>query len=231
MPQKLAIICPIRILQESLCSVLQSRPEFAFVKGVACSAEFVEAFAGNYPDVVLLDHSSRDAMTVMDSLSPIGQAITAVVFGVRGLAETLTGAAPIGPVVYLPDFASFGDLIAAAQITTSLTIDGLIQQRYVGKLHSHGRYTGALTVREEQVLAILALGLSNKEIGARLNVAESTVKNHVHHLLQKLGTANRLRAAAMARSLWYDTTLSGWGGTVGRWTPLSLTTEVTKTGS
>jgi LuxR family transcriptional regulator, maltose regulon positive regulatory protein len=56
-----------------------------------------------------------------------------------------------------------------------------------------------LTKREEEVLELLALGLSNAEIGRRLFIAQSTVKVHVRHILEKLGAKNRVQAALIAK--------------------------------
>jgi ATP/maltotriose-dependent transcriptional regulator MalT len=56
-----------------------------------------------------------------------------------------------------------------------------------------------LTAREEEVLELLGLGLSNSDIAQRLFIARSTVKVHVHHILEKLGVQNRVQAALIAR--------------------------------
>ncbi len=56
----------------------------------------------------------------------------------------------------------------------------------------------SLTVRELEVLRMVAKGLSNKEIGASLNIAEVTVKLHVSHVLEKLTVRDRTEAATVA---------------------------------
>jgi DNA-binding NarL/FixJ family response regulator len=57
---------------------------------------------------------------------------------------------------------------------------------------------GALTKRENEVLKQLALGLSNKEIAQALDISYETVKEHVQHILRKLGVADRTQAAVWA---------------------------------
>jgi len=58
----------------------------------------------------------------------------------------------------------------------------------------------ALSTREQEVLRLLADGLSNAEIAERLVVTPGTVKRHLHNLYSKLGVANRTQAAAFART-------------------------------
>lgn len=55
-----------------------------------------------------------------------------------------------------------------------------------------------LTEREREVLALMIEGLNNREIGERLYISGSTVKNHVSSILSKLGTTSRTQAVAMA---------------------------------
>ena len=59
----------------------------------------------------------------------------------------------------------------------------------------------ALTPREHDVLALVAEGLTNKEIGGRLNITEDTVKKHVQNIIWKLRAADRTQAAIMALKL------------------------------
>jgi len=57
-----------------------------------------------------------------------------------------------------------------------------------------------LTDRERQIMALVSEGLSNKEIGRRLNIADGTIKVHLHHIFQKLEISNRTVLAAFAIS-------------------------------
>ncbi|MFF2652534.1 response regulator [Streptomyces sp. NPDC058045] len=59
----------------------------------------------------------------------------------------------------------------------------------------------ALTGREREILALIGEGLTNRQIGARLFLAEKTVKNHISRLLAKLGVERRVQAAVLATRL------------------------------
>ena len=58
-----------------------------------------------------------------------------------------------------------------------------------------------LTAREQQILDLLAEGLTNKQISSNLSISESTVENHIHHIFVKLAISNRAQAVARAFQL------------------------------
>jgi two-component system nitrate/nitrite response regulator NarL len=58
-----------------------------------------------------------------------------------------------------------------------------------------------LTPREREILELIDSGLMNKEIASALSIELTTVKNHVHHILEKLGVTHRAAAAAKVRKL------------------------------
>ena len=60
------------------------------------------------------------------------------------------------------------------------------------------RAAGSLTAREEEVAALVAAGLSNREMAARLVVTERTAETHVQNILNKLGFSSRAQVAAWA---------------------------------
>jgi len=68
-----------------------------------------------------------------------------------------------------------------------------------GNGSGNGNGEGELSLREVEVLRLLAQGESNREIGDRLALAEGTVKNYVSNILMKLHAANRTQAANLAR--------------------------------
>jgi DNA-binding NarL/FixJ family response regulator len=67
------------------------------------------------------------------------------------------------------------------------------------KQTSQAQWASVLTVREQEVLALSDRGCSNKEIARELQISPSTVKNHIHNILQKLNVERRGQAAARGR--------------------------------
>jgi DNA-binding NarL/FixJ family response regulator len=57
-----------------------------------------------------------------------------------------------------------------------------------------------LTRREQQLVEMIGRGLTNKEIAQQLNVAEQTIKNHVHRMLRKVGVNDRLAVVDLCRT-------------------------------
>ena len=91
--------------------------------------------------------------------------------------------------------AAHGSLISPA--TTRRLVDHLVAAR-LARERPPPRRLDALTDRERGVLTLVARGCSNREISARLRIAELTTKTHVSRVLTKLGLESRVQAAALA---------------------------------
>jgi DNA-binding NarL/FixJ family response regulator len=87
-----------------------------------------------------------------------------------------------------------GDAVVAPRVTRRLL------DRFAGRLVPRADSAAApdLTDREKEVLLLVAQGLSNVEIGGRLQVAEATVKTHIGRILAKLGLRDRVQAVVFA---------------------------------
>jgi DNA-binding NarL/FixJ family response regulator len=72
--------------------------------------------------------------------------------------------------------------------------------RRAGLIRGRPRSTAKLSAREEEVLGLIAQGLTNREIASTLYISESTAKVHVRHILEKLGVRSRVEAALKAAS-------------------------------
>jgi DNA-binding NarL/FixJ family response regulator len=111
-------------------------------------------------------------------------------------------AVALGAAGCLPKNASRSEIIAA--IRAAADGESLWSQeelrRVSGALAGHDLLEGSvsLTKRESEVLKQLAFGLTNKEIAQALGISYETVKEHVQHILKKLGVADRTQAAVWA---------------------------------
>lgn len=145
-----------------------------------------------------------------------GLALQALIHRTRGhqaqalsaLGEALTRGAPEGYVRSFVDLGPvMGSLIqeAAAQGITPEYADDLLSALGVSEAMSPPPQAQPLieplSERELEVLALVAEGLSNREVGSRLHIAESTVKSHLNHVYGKLAVDNRTQAVAKARAL------------------------------
>jgi DNA-binding NarL/FixJ family response regulator len=63
----------------------------------------------------------------------------------------------------------------------------------------HARSKLGLTNREQQLVGLISQGMTNKEIASELQLAENTVRNHVHRMLRKVGATHRLAVVDICR--------------------------------
>lgn len=164
-----------------------------------------EILADTAPDLVLIDASGEPFEVALESVVASGLASD---LSVVLLADGLTPGASAealraGIRAALPAEISPEQLIPALQaVSRGLLVLHASQMNDVlpaGAATSRGldELPEPLTRREVEVLQMLAAGLSNKEIAARLNISEHTVKFHVASILGKLGAATRTEAVSL----------------------------------
>jgi DNA-binding NarL/FixJ family response regulator len=119
--------------------------------------------------------------------------------------EVLVRLIEAGAAAHVSSGSSLGELIDVLKMirTNCAPSSGRITRLVLGTIRRHSREPlgsaePELTARESEILRFIRGGLSNKEIAVQLRIAPNTVKNHVHHLLEKLKVRSRHEAAWLA---------------------------------
>ena len=158
------------------------------------------------PEVVLLDPTMPDGMETIRDLA-LAREVRVIAIGCRENDAQMIACAEAGVSGFLTPDASLPDLVAAihgageGELLCSPKMAGALLRR-VTALASGRSTDGAasgLTMRELQVVRLIDAGLSNKQIAAQLEIELSTVKHHVHHILEKLEVERRGEAVARLR--------------------------------
>ncbi len=190
------------VVRQGLAVLLEVQDDIALVGQAANGAEAVSLAVAHDPDVLLLDLKlpGLDGLGVLAELRDRG---------LRTKTLVLTSAAgPTGPAVALQAGAAgflYKDVDPDALVRAIRSVhDGhtVLAPEAASLVAARpalgARGLAALTVREREVLALLADGRSNREIARLLSVSEKTVKTHVSAVLAKLGVADRTQAALLA---------------------------------
>jgi DNA-binding NarL/FixJ family response regulator len=183
-----AIFTRLRLFQELLSSVVGARAGFAVIAVSAGEMEATRVLVSQQPDVILIDAGLPGVWNVADAAVKAGVRI--VVFGLADNPQPIESATRHGCRDALLTSATARDVVEALEGARRPAPQPA--ERPVAASN-----VSALTAREIDVLALVARGLSNKEIARELTVSVPTVKTHVHNLLQKLGTRSRADAARL----------------------------------
>lgn len=189
------------VVRQGLHMFLSLDPEIEVVGEAANGAEAVQLVKSLRPDVVLMDL----LMPVMDGISAT-QVIrrdypeTEVVALTSVLEdESVINAVRAGAIGYLLKDTQAEDLVKSIRAAAEGQVQ--LSPRAAARLMREIRAPESpekLTERETEVLRLVALGKSNKEIASDLSVSETTVKSHVSSILMKLNLPSRTRAALYA---------------------------------
>jgi DNA-binding NarL/FixJ family response regulator len=193
--------------------ILEAADGITVVGEAADGATAVSQAAALRPDVVLMDIR----MPGVDGIAAAQQIVRAghgavLVLTTFDLDDYVFGALRAGAAGFLlktVDPATLVDAVrrlAAGESVLAPEVTRRVLDQYVRLDHSlaatepaHSARLAVLTARELDILALVAEGLSNRQIGDRLTISVATAKTHVSRVLGKLGCDSRLQAAILAR--------------------------------
>jgi DNA-binding NarL/FixJ family response regulator len=179
--------------------------EIEIVAEASDGEEAINAVRSSEPDVVLLDvrMPQMDGLTTLGRLRMEFPKLKILILSTYDNPTYVARAVALGANGYLLKGVSRNDLLTAIRKTAAgedaWTRDEL--RRVTGALATprmSAEVEVPLTHRESEVLRQLAHGLTNKEIGQALNISYETVKEHVQHILRKIGVNDRTQAAVWA---------------------------------
>ena len=185
------------LFREGLRVVLDLRPDFEGVSEAATVAEAIAAHARHRPDLTLLDLQMPDG-TGIDALRAIRKAqpdARVMMLTTYDGDEDIHRAMTAGASGYLLKSIPSKQLEAAVRAV----IEGrqYLPPAVAERLAERAAFQ-TLTARELEVVALIARGLSNKDVARVLSASEFTVKAHVRNILAKLGVETRTEAAMLA---------------------------------
>jgi DNA-binding NarL/FixJ family response regulator len=212
MSVRLVVVDDQEVVRAGFAALLDTQPDFAVVGSAADGAEAIRVWREHRPDVILMDVR----MPTMDGIEATRRIMAAagdadrtriIILTTFDLDEHVYDALGAGASGFLLKDVTAERLFDAVRIIAEggALLAPSVTRRLIGEFArlrpqaSQSRAAlAALTPRETEVLRLIAEGLSNTEIGARLVVSDETIKTHVSRVLAKLGLRDRTQAVVTA---------------------------------
>lgn len=196
------------VVLQGLTSALEAQNGFKVVACCSTGTSCIEAIRSLTPDIAVID-IAMPGLTGLEiiTIANSERLCTRIVFFTAVVEDRqLVLSASAGAYGVILKDASLETLvqslreIATGQRLLPLpSVDHVIPSEQKNIAITESVLT-VLTERERQIMHLVSEGLSNKEIGRRLNIADGTIKQHLHHIYQKLEINNRTVLAALAIS-------------------------------
>jgi DNA-binding NarL/FixJ family response regulator len=197
------------IVRQGLASYLGVLDDIAVVGEASDGDEAVAAIAdlvanGRPPDVALVDlvMPGLDGVGVAEALQKLPETPRLIVLSGYGDVEQLRSALGVGVSGYILKSASAEAIatgvreVSAGGFYLDATLFGSLAKAVLGSSDD----ASSLTARERDIVALVAKGMSNKEIASTLHISERTARTHVSHLLNKLKLRSRIQLAIWAHN-------------------------------
>jgi len=206
---RILLVIENRLLRETMTAIFRKQADFQVVDSLrSCEGGYKQA-AFSSSDILLADPASAAAFPAnfMSDFLTLSAAKKVILFGMEEDTETFLQAVRSGVSGYLLGDASAEETIAAVRRVAAgeaVCPPRLCHHlfRYVARMTREGSMILnqrlclrlGLTARQQQLIALLARGFTNKEIAESMRISEFTVKNHVHRIMRRLNAQSRYAA-------------------------------------
>jgi len=204
---RVMVLADVRLYREGLAQVLGADARLELVAAEPANVECLLRLRLEHIDVILLEAATLCEKGLTEDLSRLAPGTKVVAYGIVDEAHQALRCAEAGAAAFVTGDATGEELVSAVlgvargEVNCSPRLTALLIERL--RILAQGLAPvgdqARLTRRERSVVILIDEGLSNKEIAARLGIELSTVKNHVHHVLEKLEVTRRTQAAARLR--------------------------------
>jgi DNA-binding NarL/FixJ family response regulator len=188
------------VVREGLRGMLAAEPDIKVVAEAGSGAEAVAMARLHRPDVILMDlrMPGGDGVEAITAIEAAPGAARIIVLTTYDTDADILRAVEAGAAGYLLKDTPLADLVNA--IRAAARGETVLAPAVAGRLLTRvrGPAPDALSARETEVLALVARGLTNVQIGRALFVSEATVKTHLMRACAKLGVAGRTAAVTKA---------------------------------
>lgn len=197
------------LIRDGWRMILATVPDAVLVGSAATGAEAVRLVDEVRPDLVVMDlhMPDLDGVEATRQITGTHPAVAVLVLSQYDDDESITAALRAGARGYVLKGAGAAELVLAVRTVASgqIAFGAELGDRMLSRITGAARPAPAaafpaLTARELEILTLLAEGLSDTRIAARLYVEAKTVRNHIGNLLTKLPAVSRLQAVLMARA-------------------------------
>jgi DNA-binding NarL/FixJ family response regulator len=200
-----------RLLREALARLLSKRGDFDICGVSPCVPEVTSSIATLGADVLVLDSITvqLSEYALIPEIAKQAPSVKVVLIDMADDPEVFLECVRAGAVGYLLKDASAADVISAVRSVAqgqaicpsqlSMPLFRTVARQWTSVPSSRIKLELGLTRRQQQLVPLIAQGLTNKEIASHLNLSEQTVKNHIHRMLRRVGASDRLQVVDLTR--------------------------------
>jgi two-component system nitrate/nitrite response regulator NarL len=199
---RVLVASDVLLYREGLAASLRRDGRLEVAAATSCSESFTAALR-LLPCALLVDASTGPGLALARRCHAARPTIRLIGFGISEDGGDVIACAEAGLVAFVDRNGTIDVLIAAVlgalrgEVACSPRVAAMMCDRLASLAVTRSDSAVPLTRRERDVAALIAEGLSNKEIAIDLRIGPATVKNHVHNILEKLNV--RRRAAIVSR--------------------------------